>query len=124
MIVMYLELLNISKNFVKRHTILNKYTGYGDDPDSFSPTMITEDDDDNEEPLLSGFGDVSKECSGTELDSWSQVLSEWSRDNPKLYPKILPTLIKNGVPEALRGEVWQRITGASVQQEEIIEAYR
>ena len=86
--------------------------------------MITDDDDDNEEPLLSGFGDVSKECSGTELDSWSQVLSEWSRDNPKLYPKILPTLIKNGVPEALRGEVWQRITGASVQQEEIIEAYR
>ena len=124
MTVMYLELLNISKNFVKLHTILNKYTGYGDDPDSFSPTMITEDDDDNEEPLLSGFGDVSKECSGTELDSWSQVLSEWSRDNPKLYPKILPTLIKNGVPEALRGEVWQRITGASVQQEEIIEAYR
>ena len=109
---------------MKLHTILNINTGYGDDPDSFSPTMITEDDDDNEEPLLSGFGDVSKECSGTELDSWSQVLSEWSRDNPKQYPKILPTLIKNGVPEALRGEVWQRITGASVQQEEIIEAYR
>merc|ERR1719412_3435952 len=98
-------------------------TTIGDDPDS--PTMITEDDDDdNEEPLLSGFGDVSKECSGSELDSWSQVLSEWDRDNPKVYPKILPTLIRNGVPEALRGEVWQRITGASVQQEEIIEAYR
>ena len=110
---------------MKLHTILNKNTGYGDDPDSFSPTMITEDDDDdNDDIMLSGFGDVSKECSGTELDSWSQVLSEWSRDNPKQYPKILPTLIKNGVPEALRGEVWQRITGASVQQEEIIEAYR
>ena len=51
-------------------------------------------------------------------------LSEWDRDNPKPFPKILPILIKNGVPEALRGEVWQRITGASLQQEEIIEAYR
>merc|ERR1719412_976847 len=98
-------------------------TTIGDDPDS--PTMITEDDDEeNEEPLLSGFGDVSKECSGSELDSWSQVLQEWDRDNPKVYPKILPVLIKNGVPEALRGEVWQRITGASLQQEEIIDAYR
>ena len=98
---------------------------YGDDPDSFSPTMITEDDDDdNDDIMLSGFGDVSKECSGTEFDSWSQILSEWSRDNPKQYPKFLLTLIKNGVPETFRGEVWQRITGASVQQEEIIEAYR
>lgn len=38
--------------------------------------------------------------------------------------QVLPILIKSGVPEALRGEVWQRITGASMQQEEIIEAYR
>ena len=54
----------------------------------------------------------------------SLFFSEWDRDNPKVYPKILPVLIKNGVPEALRGEVWQRITGASLQQEEIIDAYR
>ena len=54
----------------------------------------------------------------------SFYFSEWDRDNPKVYPKILPVLIKNGVPEALRGEVWQRITGASLQQEEIIDAYR
>ena len=53
-----------------------------------------------------------------------KIISEWDRDNPKVYPKILPVLIKNGVPEALRGEVWQRITGASLQQEEIIDAYR
>ncbi len=97
-----------------------------DEQDSLSPTIVSADDndDDNDEPLLSGFGDVSKECSGSELDAWNQVLKEWDRDNPKIYPKILPMLVKNGVPEALRGEVWQRITGASMQQEEIIEAYR
>ena len=88
---------------------------FQDEYDSLSPTIVPDDDDDcNDEPLLSGFGDVSKECSGSELDSWSQVLQDWNRDNPKVYPKILPILIRNGVPEALRGEVWQRITGTLV----------
>ncbi len=50
------------------------------------------------------------------LDSWSQVLSEWDRDNPLQFPKQLPALVRQGIPEALRGEVWQRLTGASVQQ--------
>ena len=50
------------------------------------------------------------------LDSWSQVLIEWDRDNPLQFPKQLPALVRQGIPEALRGEVWQRLTGASVQQ--------
>ena len=46
-----------------------------DDPDSMSLTIVLDaDDSENEEVILSGFGDVSKECSGSELDSWSQVL--------------------------------------------------
>ena len=55
---------------------LSKIVGHhGDDPDSMSPTIAMDaDDSENEEAILSGFGDVSKECSGSELDSWSQVL--------------------------------------------------
>ena len=91
--------------------------------------------------MLSGFGEVSKDCSGNELEMWSQVLSEWDRQTvtsnstlstyssyslePPLLPKNLPNLVRSvGVPEALRGEVWQRMTGASGQQEEIVETYR
>ena len=91
--------------------------------------------------MLSGYGEVSKDCSGDELEMWSQVLSEWDRQvaasnttssmyssisiEPPLLPKNLPPLVRSvGVPEALRGEVWQRMTGASVQQEEIVETYR
>ncbi len=94
--------------------------------DDISPTIaMDEDDEDGDaEIVLSGFGEVSKDCSEQQLELWSQVLGEWDRDNPKNYPKNLPILIKHGVPEALRGEVWQRVTGASVQQEEIIETYR
>ena len=42
-----------------------------------SPTLTLNDegeDSDNGEPLLSGFGEVSKECSGNELEMWSQML--------------------------------------------------
>ena len=83
-----------------------------------------EEDDNDEEAILSGFGDVSKDCSGTELEQWNQVLSEWNIENPLQYPKRLPALVKLGIPEALRGEVWQRVTGASLIMDDIVESYR
>lgn len=100
-----------------------------------SPTLTVneEEDSDDGEPLLSGFGEVSKECSGNELEMWSQMLQEWdrltdanpSKNSASSYPKTLHSLTRSvGVPEALRGEVWQRFTGASSQQDEIVETYR
>ncbi|TRY69121.1 hypothetical protein TCAL_04113 [Tigriopus californicus] len=89
-----------------------------------SPPCEEDEDSDGEEPLLSGFGEVSKDCSGTELELWSQVLQEWATDNPLQFPKQLPRLVKRGIPEALRGEVWQRMTGASAHVEQTVESYR
>jgi len=37
--------------------------------------------------ICPGFGDVSKDCSGTELEQWSRLLAEWDKDNPLLFPK-------------------------------------
>ena len=85
---------------------------------------MDDDEDGDEEPILSGFGSLSKDCSGTELEQWSLLLKEWDNDNPLVKPKQLPILVRRGIPEALRGEVWQRLTGASVQMEEIIDTYR
>ena len=76
-----------------------------DQPDRLPSPTPEDDDDSGEESVLSGYGDVSKDCSGTELDQWSQVLQEWDKDNPLHYPKQLAPFVRRGVPEALRGEV-------------------
>uniref|UniRef100_T1K368 Rab-GAP TBC domain-containing protein n=1 Tax=Tetranychus urticae TaxID=32264 RepID=T1K368_TETUR len=73
------------------------------------PSLVAapeEEDSDNDEPLLSGSGEVSKECSEVELQGWADVLAKWRKDLNQ-RPKGLAELVKRGVPEALRGEVWQ-----------------
>ncbi|KAI1305376.1 Rab GTPase-activating protein 1 [Halotydeus destructor] len=74
-----------------------------------------------DEPLPSGFGHVSKDCSEEELQGWSQVLSQW-KDNMAERPKLLSQLVRRGIPEALRGEVWQMLAKC-YNDEELIAAY-
>jgi len=66
---------------------------------------------DGEEPLPSGFGSVSKDCSPKDLEGWREVIEEWLAMGvgPKSRPKSLADLVKKGIPEALRGEVWQML---------------
>ncbi|KAK9874669.1 hypothetical protein WA026_005490 [Henosepilachna vigintioctopunctata] len=63
---------------------------------------------DGDEPLLSGTGLVSKDCSEDVLESWAEVLNQWKTTRKR--PKQLASLVRMGIPEALRGEVWQRLS--------------
>ena len=55
--------------------------------------MKAEDD----EPLQSGMGDVSKECSDEQIRSWSDVLAAWGTE-AVTRPKTLTTLVHAGIP--------------------------
>jgi len=76
---------------------------------------------DGDEPMLSGTGEVSKDCSADELASWAEVLDSWQINEQR--PKLLIKLTKQGIPEALRGEVWQRLSNCDNSQE-MMDKYR
>lgn len=71
--------------------------------------------------MLSGTGEVSKDCSADELASWAEVLDSWQVNEQR--PKLLIKLAKQGIPEALRGEVWQRLSNCDNSQE-MMDKYR
>lgn len=73
--------------------------------------------------MVSGFGQVSKECDEEILGNWSDILSKW-RKNYDERPKGLQALVRKGVPEALRGEVWQLLAGSVGDENEMINTYR
>nr|XP_045587262.1 rab GTPase-activating protein 1-like isoform X3 [Procambarus clarkii] len=81
-----------------------------------------DEDTDDDEPLLSGSGEVSKDCPQGELDMWRQVLPKLQAA-PQQLPKGVSGLIKRGIPEALRGEVWQLLAGCS-DDVDMMETYR
>lgn len=76
---------------------------------------------DGDEPMLSGTGEVSKDCSADELANWAEVLDSWLVNEQR--PKLLIKLTKQGIPEALRGEVWQRLSNCDNSQE-MMDRYR
>ncbi|GBP27822.1 Rab GTPase-activating protein 1 [Eumeta japonica] len=84
-----------------------------------APPSPSEPDSDGDEPLLSGTGEVSKDCGVDVLENWAQVLRSWT--GPR--PKALSHLVRVGVPEALRGEVWLRLAGID-QNDKLMDTYR
>ncbi|KAL3189670.1 hypothetical protein MRX96_021138 [Rhipicephalus microplus] len=70
----------------------------------------------------SAAGDID---SADELEGWAQVLSRWRQAGLEAGPpKTLGPLVRaQGIPEALRGEVWQLLAGAA-QDPHAAQAYR
>ncbi|XP_063234161.1 rab GTPase-activating protein 1-like isoform X3 [Bacillus rossius redtenbacheri] len=89
------------------------------DLDTLTPKE--EDVSDGDEPMLSGTGEVSKDCSEGELESWAEVLARWTSTRQR--PRKLTPLVLGGIPEALRGEVWRRLASCD-NDTQLMDTYR
>lgn len=71
--------------------------------------------------MISGTGEVSKEWTDRELSSWNELLPKWIDTSER--PKQLKKLVVQGVPDALRGMVWQRLAKVG-ENDELLNQYR
>ncbi|XP_053683418.1 rab GTPase-activating protein 1-like isoform X2 [Sabethes cyaneus] len=78
---------------------------------------------DGDEPLLSGTGEVSRDCPTALLDDWNEILLEWDRDNLDKRPRNLAHLVRCGIPDILRGTIWQKLANVE-NKTEMIDSYR
>ncbi|XP_027195339.1 GTPase activating protein and centrosome-associated [Dermatophagoides pteronyssinus] len=80
---------------------------------------------DDDEPLQSGSGSVRRECSQNEIQAWHNIMEKWNKENLSVRPRQLANMIRRGgIPQALRPEIWQLLSGAHEIEEKILPKYK
>eukprot|EP00795_Rhopilema_esculentum_P010495 gene10495-19207_t len=79
------------------------------------PVEIMGPEEEDDEPLLSGSGKVEKEYTEEELAGWSEMLEKWK--DYQTRPKQLVQLVRKGVPDQMRGDIWLRLADVDLDSE-------
>ncbi|KAI1709246.1 rab-GTPase-TBC domain-containing protein [Ditylenchus destructor] len=100
------------ESVTERERSMSKISLDGRSPTKMPTQLIhpaDDDESDSDEPLLSGSGDVNRECSDDILAEWRALIVKW-KEEPEKRPAELNSLMNLGIPDLLRGEVWQLLT--------------
>uniref|UniRef100_A0A8R1DH82 Rab-GAP TBC domain-containing protein n=1 Tax=Caenorhabditis japonica TaxID=281687 RepID=A0A8R1DH82_CAEJA len=73
-----------------------------------------------DEPLLSGSGLVLQEYGEEKLKIWEELIEHW--ESTEKRPDEIDHLILDGIPDKLRGKVWQLLANVS-ESLELVEQY-
>lgn len=94
------------------------------------PALQASQMDDSDEALdgesdmvFSGMGSVNKDMDETELLDWAELMRNWRGTSDR--PKGLKQLVcLKGIPDTLRGEVWQLLANCVHDEKYMHESYR
>jgi hypothetical protein len=100
------------ESIAERERSLTRLSFGGRSPTKMPTQLIhpaDDDESDSDEPLLSGSGEVNRICPDDVLQEWQTIIEKW-KNEPEKRPAEMYTLIHDGIPDVLRGEVWQLLT--------------
>ncbi|XP_058123223.1 rab GTPase-activating protein 1 [Anopheles ziemanni] len=114
---------SLSLNFNFKNWTFRNSTSVQSMQEEFEDVSPVDCSSDGDEPLLSGTGEVSKDCPLAQLAEWNGIIQEWDQDGPEKRPKVIANLVRMGIPEPMRGLVWQRLACIG-NRSEMFDSYR
>jgi hypothetical protein len=104
-------------------------SGDGEAAGAVGHTVSAEDEDDDlgEDDLgvdssahvLSGMGKVSRDMTENAIEAWGNLLVKWD----SVTEAKRRAMARKGVPDALRHQVWKKLLGEGVADNDLIEAF-
>lgn len=67
---------------------------------------------------------MNQECSDDILLIWREVICKWKEEPEKRPNELNSIIVSDGIPDVLRGEVWQLLAKANVDTSDLVQTYR
>jgi hypothetical protein len=98
-----------------------RVSGAGGGEDGEDDDVIGEEDlgVDESHHVLSGMGKVTREMTENAIEAWSNLLVKWD----SVTDAKRRAMARKGVPDALRHQVWKRLLGEGLADNDLIDAF-